>query len=418
MGIDIYLWGMYVGALVQTPQGVAFQYTPEFRRSGLEISPVYLPLAGKEVFVNEPLWKATGGIPGCIYDALTDRFGNNLLMTYFNEKGLTESDIDVFAKLQYIGSRGMGALEFKPAMETDQRNDLISMEEIEQISVLGTKGKVALQTNMGDHKALLHILHIGTSAGGARAKALIAINKTNGDIRSGQLDLGNDFGYYLIKIDGANQDRLNEPSGFGKLEYSYSQMARDCGIQMMECTLYNGIHFMTRRFDRDEDGGKVHIHSLCGLLGLDYNSVGEYSYDQYFMAAMRIGLGMDSLEEIYRRMVFNVLAHNCDDHTKNFSFSMDRHGVWSLSPAYDLCYSYNSSNEWVNGHNMRINGKRKNIIAEDLLVVGERFNIKKRKSILSDLIEVISSFTNYAEKNEVSKALIEEVEMNRPKLKL
>jgi serine/threonine-protein kinase HipA len=416
MGIEVYIWNNLVGALVRTPEGIAFQYDPEFKKMGLNLSPVNLPIDGKEVFVNEADWKETENIPGLIYDSLPDRFGTNLLRAYFLDKGLTESDIDVFAKLQYIGSRGMGALEFRPATETEQTKDVISLEEIEKLSILGSKGKEVLNTNLKDRKALLQILHIGTSAGGARAKALIAINKKNGNIKSGQLPLGGSYGYYLIKIDGANKEKLAEPSGFGRLEYTYSQMAIASGIKMTEYSLYNNTHFLTKRFDRDEDGNKIHVHSLCGLLGMDYNKVGEYSYNHYFMAARRLGLGQDSMEEIFRRMVYNVLAHNCDDHTKNFSFMMDKKGNWDLTPAFDICYSYNSSKEWVNGHNMRVNNKRTDITYDDLMKVGEDFNIKKRKAIFEKTKNVVENFIEYANTNKVSQELINEVEENRPKL--
>lgn len=416
MGIKIYIWNRYVGALVKTKSGVAFEFDPLFRKSGLNLSPINLPLDGKDVYMNETDWKATEGIPGVIYDSLPDRFGNNLLMAYFIEKGLTEKDMDVFSKLNYMGNRGMGALEFKPAIETDQTNAFISIEEIERISFLGTKSKEALLTNLHDNNSLMQILHIGTSAGGARAKALIAINNTTGQIKSGQLPLDNEYTYYLIKIDGANNEQLAEPSGFGRLEYTYAQMAMDCGIQMTKCSLYNNTHFLTQRFDRDEKGQKIHTHSLCGLLGLDYNMIGQYSYEQYFMAARKLGLGQDALEEIFRRMVFNVLAHNCDDHTKNFSFMMDQTGTWALSPAFDICYSYSSSNEWVNGHNMRINSKRNDITFEDLMTVGEKFNLKKRKTTIENIQSVIENFKQYAKNNDVDQKLIDEVERFRPRI--
>lgn len=418
MGIEIFIWNKRVGALVKTPEGIAFQYDPEFKRLGFDLSPINLSLEGKNVFINEADWKATEGIPGLIYDSLPDKFGNDLLRTYFTDKGLTENDIDVFSKLQYIGSRGMGALEFSPASEIEQTEDVISLEEIEKISMLSTKGKEALKTNLKDKNALLQILHIGTSAGGARAKALIAINKKNGNIKSGQLPLGADYDYFLIKIDGANETKLGEPSGFGKLEYTYSQMAKDCEIQMTDCSLYKDLHFLTKRFDRDENGEKIHIHSLCGLLGLDYHQVGHYSYEHYFMAGRKLGLGQDAMEEVFRRMVFNVLVHNCDDHTKNFSFMMDQKGNWSLSPAFDLCYSYDNSNEWVNGHNMRVNGKRTEITYEDLMEVGKKFNIKKRKTIFENIKKVVDNFPEYAFKNKVKQSLIDEVEKNRPRVEI
>ena len=416
MGVEVFIWGIRVGVLVKTPDGIAFQYDPEFKKTGLELSPINLPLEGKEIYKNEADWKVTEGIPGLIYDSLPDAFGNNLLETYFFDKGLTTPDIDVFAKLQYIGARGMGALEFKPASEIKQTEANISLEEIEKISLLSTQGKKVLQTNLKDKNALLQVLHIGTSAGGARAKALIAIHKENGTIRSGQLALGSDYNYCIIKIDGANKKELGEPSGFGRLEYTYYQMAIDCGITMMKSDLYADTHFLTQRFDRDEKGGKIHTHSLCGMLGLDYNQVGSYSYEQYFLVARKLGLGQDALEEMFRRMIFNVLAHNCDDHTKNFSFKMDSEGNWSLSPAFDLCYSYDSTNEWVNGHNMKVNNKRKQITYSDLMVVGEKFNIKKRKKIFEKVKSTIDTFPSYAEKNKVSLRLRKEVEKNRPKL--
>lgn len=416
MGIEVYIWNMYVGALVKTPQGIAFQYDPKFKESGLNLSPINLPLEGKDVYINETDWKNTEGIPGLIYDSLPDRFGNDLLKVYFADKGLTENDIDVFTKLHYIGSRGVGALEYRPATETEHTNDVISMEEIEKISIIATQGKEALDTNLQDKKTLLQILHIGTSAGGARAKALIAINKKTGDIKSGQVHHGADYEYYLIKIDGANEKELAEPSGYGRLEYTYSQMAKDCNIKMTECSLYNGLHFLTKRFDRNQHGEKVHVHSLCGMLGLNYNRVGEYSYEQYFITARKLGLGQDTMEEIFRRMVFNILVHNCDDHTKNFSFMMDRDGNWSLSPAFDLCYSYDSSNEWVNGHNMRINNKRTNITYADIMIVGEKFNIKKRKKIFNKINMVVDKFHDYANGNHVIQDLINEVDKNRPRI--
>jgi serine/threonine-protein kinase HipA len=246
MGIEIFIWNKRVGALVKTSEGIAFQYDPEFKKLGLDLSPINLPLEGKNIFINEADWKATEGIPGLIYDSLPDKFGNDLLRTYFTDKGLTENDIDVFSKLQYIGTRGMGALEFSPASEIEQTEDIISLEEIEKISMLSTRGKEALKTNLEDKNALLQILHIGTSAGGARAKALIAINKENGNIKSGQLPLGANYDYFLIKIDGANETELGEPSGFGRLEYTYSQMAKDCEIQMTDCSLYKDLHFLTK----------------------------------------------------------------------------------------------------------------------------------------------------------------------------
>lgn len=418
MGIEIFIWNKRVGALVKTPEGIAFQYDPEFIKLGIDLSPINLPLEGKNVFINEADWKATEGIPGLIYDSLPDKFGNDLLRTYFTDKGLTENDIDVFSKLQYIGTRGVGALEFSPASEIEQTEDIISLEAIEKISMLSTKGKEALKTNLEDKNALLQILHIGTSAGGARAKALIAINKENGNIKSGQLPLGADYDYFLIKIDGANETNLGEPSGFGRLEYTYSQMAKDCEIQMTDCSLYKDLHFLTKRFDRDAHGEKLHIHSLCGLLGLDYHQVGHYSYEHYFMAARKLGLGQDVMEEVFRRMVFNVLVHNCDDHTKNFSFMMDQKGNWSLSPAFDLCYSYDNSNEWVNGHNMRVNGKRTEINYDDLIEVGKKFNIKKRKKIVENIKKVVDDFPEYAHKIKVKQSLIDEVEKNRPRIEI
>ncbi len=418
MGVEIYIWNKYVGALVETPQGIAFQYAPEFKKSKLKLSPINLPLNGKDIYINETDWKNTDGIPGLFYDSLPDQFGTNLLKTYFTNKGLTENDIDIFTKLQYIGTRGMGALEYHPATETEQTDDIISIEEIEKISILATKGKEALNTNLQDKKALLKILHIGTSAGGARAKALIAINKKNGDIKSGQIQLESDYEYFLIKIDGANKEKLGEPSGFGRLEYTYSQMAVDCNIQMTECSLYNDLHFLTKRFDRDQFGNKIHIHSLCGILGLDYNRIGQYSYEQFFMTARKLELGQDAMEEIFRRMVFNVLAHNCDDHVKNFSFMMDQNGIWSLSPAFDLCYSYDSTNNWVKGHNMRVNNKRTGITYADLMVVGEKFNIKKRTEIFGKIKAVVDIFQDYSNANNVRNDLINMIEKKRPRIKI
>jgi len=416
MTIQVSIWGRSVGVLAKTEQGMVFSYDPDFKRSGLEISPFNLPLDGKDIYLNERIWQETAGVPGVFYDSLPDRFGNNLLQSYLEEKGYTSNEIDVFVKLQYVQQRGMGALEYFPGIGVQDYKDKITLDEIKQISDLGTKQKEVLRTDIKSKESLLQILHIGTSAGGARAKALIAINKTTGEIRSGQLNWGSDYGYFLLKVDGANQDQLNEPSGYGRLEFTYCQMATACGIDMMPSSLFQKDHFMTKRFDRTDSGEKVHLHSLCGLLGLDYNAVGTYSYDHYFMAARKLGLQADTMEEIYRRMVFNVLAKNCDDHTKNFAFLMDQSGEWHLSPAYDLCYSYNSGNEWVRGHNMKINGKRDDITAQDLDVIGKRYNLKRRRTIFNQVKSVIDDFRNYANQNGVKLELINEVEKSRPRI--
>lgn len=414
--LEIKLYGHTLGVLSQTLQGVAFEYYPEFKRSGLDLSPLQLPLDGKQVFVSEPEWRNTNGLPGVFNDSLPDRFGNNLLAAHFLSKGRLESDIDVFDKLQYVGTRGMGAIEYHPGIDTEPLTRAISLEEIEQVSKLGTASKEKLQTHIDSDHSLLDIIEIGTSAGGARAKALIAINEENGEIRSGQIPQPEAFTYYLIKIDGANEGTLSEPSGYGRLEYAYYQMVRDSGIDMAPSKLYADTHFLTQRFDRTTTGEKIHVHSLCGIAGLDYHNVGGYSYENYFMVARQLGLGIDSFEEMFRRMVFNVLAHNCDDHTKNFSFMMLPSGEWKLSPAFDMSYSYKSSNEWVNGHNMRVNGKRTAITTEDLLAIGRKFNVSKRKRILQDVNEVVNRFAEYAEENKVKAGLIEDVELHRPKL--
>ena len=414
--LEITLYGYTVGVLSQTPQGVAFEYYPEFKRSGLDISPMQLPLNGKQVFINEPDWRFTNGIPGVFNDSLPDRFGNNLLAAHFLSQGLREADIDIFDKLQYVGTRGMGGLEYHPGLDTEPLTRAISLEEIEKISQLGTLSKEKLKTHIESDGSLLDIIEIGTSAGGARAKALISIHDQTGEIRSGQIEQPEGYKYYLIKIDGANEGTLNEPSGYGRLEYAYYQMVKDCGINMSHSELYQGTHFMTQRFDRTVKGEKIHVHSLCGIAGLDYNNVGGYSYENYFMVARQLGLGINSFEEMYRRMVFNVLAQNCDDHTKNFSFMMMPSGEWKLSPAFDMCYSYNSSNEWVNGHNMRVNGKRTKIDVDDLFEIGRKFNVSKRKQIIDKVASVVNQFVSFAEENGVTAKLRDEVEQNRPKL--
>jgi serine/threonine-protein kinase HipA len=374
---EVRLWGRTIGAvsLADGRDHAAFQYDPAFVGSGIQVSPLTMPLGG-QVFEFPALPRNTfHGLPGLLADSLPDKFGNALIDAWLATQGRTAGSFGAVERLCYTGARGMGALEFAPAVgPVPRKATRIEVDALVQLASDVLTHRNGLQANFGGTaraKALNEILRVGTSAGGARAKAVIAWNRATNEVRSGQVAAGDGFDYWLLKFDGVSGNRdkeLDDPKGYGAIEYAYHLMAQAAGIGMSECRLLeeNGRrHFMTRRFDRLAGGEKLHMQSLCALAHYDFNQAGAYGYEQALLVIRRLGLPMAAVEEQFRRMAFNVVARNQDDHVKNIAFLMDKQGRWSLAPAFDVTYSYNPAGTWTATHQMTLNGKRDGFAAAD-----------------------------------------------------
>lgn len=411
---DVVLWGRTIGAVAwDRARAVgAFQYTAEFRGSGIAVAPLTMPL-GPAVYAFPELAPASfHGLPGLLADSLPDKFGHLLIDQWLARAGRTPASFSPIERLCYLGTRGMGALEFRPALRRGKEASApVQIDALVELAgaVLAERAGLAghLDDAAGDGRstseALRDILRVGTSAGGARAKAIVAWNEATGEVRSGQVKAPPGFGYWLLKFDGVDHNRdkeLADPKGYGRIEYAYHLMARAAGITMSECRLLeeNGrAHFMTRRFDRTDEGGKRFMQSLCGVAHYDFNQAGAYSYEQALTVAQQLGLELSALRELYRRMVFNVMARNQDDHTKNIAFLMDRAGRWSLAPAFDVTFAYNPAGEWTSRHQMTINGKRDDFTAEDLLAVAHRFRLGKPAAIRAVWAEIDAALARWPE---------------------
>lgn len=416
---DVYLWGQKVGTVLWNENRVCanFEYTPEFIRSGLEIAPLTMPLSPQIYsFPNRDNYKTFLGLPGMLAEALPDAFGRALLNNWLAAQG--RQDANPVERLCFQGKRSMGALEFVPAKErildTEQA---IEVESLVQTAREALMNKEAFVTSLSNsNEALLDIIRVGTSAGGQRAKAVIAYNETTGEVRSGQTTVPEGFDYWLLKLDGITNKELGDPEHWGEVEYIHSLIAKAAGINMTECRLYreNGrAHFMTKRFDRAH-GEKIHMQTLCGLAHFDFNMLHAYSYEQAFAVMRQLRLTYPEAEEFYRRMVFNVVARNQDDHTKNISFLMDKKGIWHLSPAYDMSWAYNPTGGWTATHQMSINGKWDNITREDLLHVAYEMNIKHAPAIIDKVIEAVSLWPQLAKDHtDIPQNIINAIESTR-----
>ncbi len=375
---EVRLWGRTIGAVYMDDAGgyAAFQYTAEFAESGIQVAPLVLPLNRRIYEFPELPRRTFHGLPGLLADSLPDRFGNALIDAWLATTGRTAESFSPIERLCYTGARGMGALEFAPALGPKPRKatriDIDALVTLASDILTEPRNLKGTLTAASRKKVLADILKVGTSAGGARAKAVIAWNRKTNQVRSGQIAAGPGFSYWLLKFDGVagNKDKeLDDPQGYGAIEYAYSLMARAAGITMSECRLleeHGRRHFMTRRFDRLLDGGKLHMQSLGALAHFDYNQPGAYSYEQALLAIRQLDLPMLALEEQFRRMLFNIVARNQDDHVKNIAFLMDREGRWSLAPAFDITYSYNPSGSWTATHQMTVNGKRDGFVMADI----------------------------------------------------
>jgi serine/threonine-protein kinase HipA len=404
------LWGTRIGAVALTDStGVAaFEYEPAFLASGIQLAPLMMPLEERVYSFPELPRRTFRGLPGLLADSLPDRFGNNLINAWLARQGRTPESFDAVERLCYTGQRGMGALEFMPAQgPSAEASGSIQIADLVTLASEILSQKKGLATSFQEperERALQTILRVGTSAGGARAKALIAWNPSTGEVRSGQLEAPPGFSHWLLKFDGVsgNKDKeLEDPQGYGLIELAYSRMARAAKITMSDCRLLEESgrsHFMTRRFDRDDAGNKLHMQSLGALAHFDYNEPGSYSYEQAFLVMRQLQLPMRDLEEQYRRMVFNLVARNQDDHVKNIAFLMDRTGQWSLSPAFDITWSFNPNGDWTATHQMSVNGKRDQFSRADLLAAGRSAQLKRGRAeaIAEEVIAAVCDWPIYA----------------------
>ena len=386
---SIRLWGRDIGAVswLEERQIAVFQYEPDFLASGIQLAPLTMPLEPNPYEFPALPKEAFKGLPGLLADSLPDKFGNALIDTWLAQQGRTPSSFNPVERLCYIGTRGMGALEFHPAIQPGKtRSQKVHIDALVELAntVLNNRNQLeGVLIGEDDQETLQEILRVGTSAGGARAKAVLAWNEQTGEFRSGQIKAGKGFSYWLMKFDGISNNRdkeLADPQGFGMIEYSFYLLAKAAGIDMTDCRLHHEggrSHFMTRRFDRSGSGQKLHMQSLAALRHYDFNASGAYSYEQAVEAIRMLGLPAYDIEQQFRRAVFNVMVRNQDDHVKNIAFLMNRKGEWRLSPAFDVCYAYNPSGPWTSTHQMSLNGKRDHFELEDLVTFGEFCGFKR-----------------------------------------
>jgi serine/threonine-protein kinase HipA len=420
---EVKLWGRTIGAVSWDENAGRgnFQYAPAFVKSGIEVAPLTMPLADR-IYTFPALPQETfHGLPGLLADSLPDDFGNTLINAWLAREGRSPASFDPVERLCYTGGRGMGALEYAPARgpagRTSKPVDVEALVELAS-EILSKRNQLQVSLAASDRKSSLNeMLQVGTSAGGARAKAIIAWNRQTNDVRSGQLKAGKGFTYWLLKFDGVsgNKDKeLEDPAGYGLIEYAYYEMAKAAGIQMMECRLLreNGrSHFMTKRFDRTDSGQKYHMQTFGAIEHYDFKKAGVYSYEQAFQTIRKLDLSMGDIEEQFRRMAFNIIARNQDDHVKNIAFLMNKAGQWSLSPAYDVTYSYNPRGVWTGTHQMSLNGKRDGFGQEDFKACAKTISMKRGRAqeILEEVRQAVLGWPEFAAKSGVSDDLINKI---------
>ena len=427
---EVKIWGEVVGAVAWNDKtGVAgFEYDPEFKKLNRDLAPLKMPVSSSKKILTFPELRKDKnaesdtfkGLPGLLADVLPDKYGNQLINMWLAKQGRPQDSMNPVEMLCFIGTRGMGALEFEPTtLRENKRSFSIEMESLVDIAQKILSKKEAFVTNLqkDEEKAMLEIIKIGTSAGGARPKAVIAYNEKTGEVKSGQTRAPNGFEHWLVKLDGVSDVQLGASKGYGRVEMAYYNMAIVCGIEMMPSRLLeeNGrAHFMTKRFDREGGDIKHHIQTFCALKHFDYNLVTSFSYEQLFQTMRELKLSYPDAEQMFRRMVLNVIARNCDDHTKNFSFRLKKNGSWELAPAYDVCHAYKPDHRWVSQHALSINGKRRDITKEDLLVIGKSIKNKKAATIIDEINDKVNQWKKFADdvnvlpeiRDEISRTLL------------
>ncbi|HVB03005.1 MAG TPA: type II toxin-antitoxin system HipA family toxin [Chitinophagaceae bacterium] len=420
MGTTAYinLWQKRVGAIAWDidDQVGSFQFEPSFVKHNWDIAPIKMPLAEAERIFSFPelrAYKTFKGLPGLLADVLPDKYGNTLINAWLAQHGRPADSLNPVEMLCFIGKRGIGALEFEPEEpKVNHRATKVEIDSLVQITQEILTGRQDFHTDLANEKkALFDILKIGSSAGGARAKAFIAYNINTGEVKSGQAVAPKGFTHWLIKFDGVKDDQLSAgsgplstSSGYGRVEMAYHLMAVDCGIEMTESRLLeeNGrAHFMTKRFDRISGKEKLHVQSFCAMQHYDFAQINSFSYEQLFQTMRMLHFPYPQSEQLFIRMVFNVMARNCDDHTKNFAFIMDKTGAWKLSPAYNLCHAYRPGSPWVSRQSLSVNGKRQDISTKDLLEVAKQMNVKNASLLIEKVIKIIGKWMVYADKQKV-----------------
>ena len=414
---EVRLWGTTIGAVeVNEREPIAiFQYDRQFVQSGIEVSPIVMPLKNSPYRFPALANSTFNGLPGLLADSLPDKYGNAVIDAWLASQGREATSFNAIERLCYTGDRGMGALEFRPATGPVTGSEPIDIAQLVKLAseILSRRGSLVGSFNDGERaETLASILAVGTSAGGARAKAVIAWNPITNEVRSGQTNSDPAFTQWLLKFDGveSNRDReLNDPSGFGAIEYAYSLMAVAAGVTMTECRLleeHGRRHFMTRRFDRNDDGSKLHMQSLAALAHFDFNQAGAHSYEQAMLAIRQLRTPMSDIEQQFRRMIFNVITRNHDDHVKNIAFLMDKTGRWSLSPAYDVAFSYNPAGTWTNVHQMSVNGKREGFTIDDFRECARTAGMKRGRAetITEQVRTAASRWIEFAAEADVSEA--------------
>ena len=407
---DVILWGRRIGAVLwdDRRQIATFEYVPAFTRSGIEVAPLTMPLR-TGVFEFPALPHDTfKGLPGLLADSLPDKFGNLLIDRWLTEQGRKPGDMDPVERLCYTGRRGMGALEFEPSGAAPAgRGRALRIDALVALADRITSSRLEMKghlTGDDDRTVMQDILRVGTSAGGARAKAILAWNPQTGQFRSGQLDLPDGFEHWLLKFDGVSENadkEVADPQGYGRLEYACYRLAVDAGIKMSECRLHHEggrAHFMTRRFDRTSGGGKLHMQSLCAMRHFDYKQARAYAYEQAIETLRLLGLGPASIEQMVRRALLNIVIRNQDDHVKNIAFLMDKAGNWSLAPAFDVVYAYNPDGDWTSQHQMSLAGKTADFTMDDLVAFGRYGDIKpaRLRAMLDDILQSVARWDDYA----------------------
>lgn len=420
----VVLWGSVIGAVswLEDREIGVFQYSPDFLNSGIQLAPLMMPL---EEFPYEfpALPRNTfKGLPGLLADSLPDKYGNAIIDAWLDSQGRTAESFHPVERLCYVGSRGMGALEYQPAtIGPPSSKKSIEVSKLVDLAnrVLDERtGFHGLFSGIDNREAINDILRVGTSAGGARAKAILAWNEETNEFRSGQVEADKGFEYWIMKFDGitsSSDAEIAVPKGYGKIEYAYHLMAVESGIEMATCRLHNEggrSHFMTKRFDRTKNGRKLHLQSLGAIAHYDYRQPANYSYEQAIHVIRRMGLPRRDIEQQVLRAFFNIIVRNCDDHVKNIAFLMNRNGEWRLSPAFDVSYAWNPSGEWTARHQMSINGKRDDFKREDLIVLAESANIKKSQAeqMIQHIIEVIEHWPYFAREVGVDEEQIRKIQ--------
>jgi serine/threonine-protein kinase HipA len=413
--VNVYLWGKHMGAVALDPKWgfYVFEYTDAFAASGVEPAPLNMPArAGQQYLFTdlpEPTYKR---LPALLADTLPDDFGNALIDRYMAEKGLDKASVTPLDRLAYMGNRAMGALEYKPTRSPPrQKPSAIDLSDLVVQARKAVEG--TLEDEDHANAALRSILDVGTSAGGARAKAVIAWNHITQEIRSGQMQAPAGFEHWLLKFDGmGNDNEMGSGTDYGRIEYAYYLMADDAGIEMSPCRLLeeNGrAHFMTKRFDREAGGVRHHLQTLCAMNHLDYKKKGTNSYEQLFVTMEKLSLPYEQKEQAFRRMVFNIVGKNCDDHTKNISFRLRQGRAWELAPAYDISFAHNPKGEWTHQHLMSINGRFKDFARADLLGLANRFGIGSAAKVIDEVVKSIADWKSFAAKAGVSRSVTDHI---------